>query len=58
MTRGNSAGQRGKVAPRMTRGKASFSPEEAWLHECVIDIKKRHPEFGVKRVWLVLSADR
>jgi len=42
----------------MKRGNEAFSPEEAWLHECVVDIKQRHPEFGIKRVWLVLRADR
>ena len=51
MTRETQLGSAGKL--HLTRGKATFSPEEAWLHECVIDIKKRHPP----RIWR-LSADR
>ena len=34
------------------------TPDEAWLRECVLDIKKRSPDFGVKRVWMALREDR
>ena len=49
MGRGSQARRRAYLGDRVA------APDDDWVQECVLEIKQRNQEFGVKRVWAELK---